>query len=129
MSRHFEKKVKSNSHWSVTITSETANLDQSECRKINSHPEIYTKRRYFLRCFCKSSLLLLHALAKNSANLILRCHFYKGEIWVLHCNVLQCGFYKVSSDVVYYCNCDAFSMLFYKGTSYLLYVFVRKGDT
>ena len=42
MSRHFEKKVKSNSHWSVTITSETANLDQSECRKINSHLEIYT---------------------------------------------------------------------------------------
>ena len=40
---HFEKKAKSNSHWSVTITSETANLDQSECRKINSHLEIYTK--------------------------------------------------------------------------------------
>ena len=33
---------KSNSHWSVTITSETANLDQSGCRKINSHLEIYT---------------------------------------------------------------------------------------
>jgi hypothetical protein len=27
----------------VTITSETVNLDQSECRKINSHLEIYTK--------------------------------------------------------------------------------------
>ena len=37
-----KKKAKSNSHWSVTITSETANLDQSECRKINSHLEIYT---------------------------------------------------------------------------------------
>ena len=48
MSRHFEKKVKSNSHWSVTITSETANLDQSECRKINSHLEIYTKRHCYI---------------------------------------------------------------------------------
>ena len=46
MSRHFEKKVKSNSHWSVTINSETANLDESECRKINSHLEIYTKYIY-----------------------------------------------------------------------------------
>ena len=26
----------------MTITSETVNLDQSECRKINSHLEIYT---------------------------------------------------------------------------------------
>ena len=41
-SRHFEKKAKSNSHWSVTITSETANLDQSECRKINSHLDTNT---------------------------------------------------------------------------------------
>ena len=34
--------AKSYSHWPVTITSETVNLDQSECRKINSHLEIYT---------------------------------------------------------------------------------------
>ena len=27
----------------MTITSQTVNLDQSECRKINSHLEIYTK--------------------------------------------------------------------------------------
>ena len=38
--------AKSNSHWSVTITSETANLNQSERRKINSHLEIYTKGKY-----------------------------------------------------------------------------------
>ena len=30
----------------MTITSETANLDQSECRKINSHLEIYTNYIY-----------------------------------------------------------------------------------
>ena len=33
------------SHWPVTITSERANLDQSEYRKINSHLEIYTERK------------------------------------------------------------------------------------
>ena len=43
-----KQKSKSHSHWSVTITSETANLDQSECRKINSHLEIYTKSIYTL---------------------------------------------------------------------------------
>ena len=37
------KKAKVYHYWSVTITSETVNLDQSECRKINSHLEIYTK--------------------------------------------------------------------------------------
>ena len=33
----------------MTITSETANLDQSECRKINSHLEIYTNVFCFLQ--------------------------------------------------------------------------------
>ena len=32
-SRHFEKKAKSNSHWSVTITSETAHLDNQNTGK------------------------------------------------------------------------------------------------
>ena len=30
----------------MAITSETVKLDQSECMKINSHLEIYTKRSY-----------------------------------------------------------------------------------
>ena len=37
-----KEKAESYSHWSVIITSEAVNLDQSECRKINSHLEIYT---------------------------------------------------------------------------------------
>ena len=41
-----KKKAKSNSHWSVTITSETANLDESECMKITSHLEICTNYLY-----------------------------------------------------------------------------------
>ena len=40
-------KAKSYCRWSVTITSsETVNLDQSECRKINSHLKIYTKQLF-----------------------------------------------------------------------------------
>ena len=39
-------KAKSFSHWSVTITSETVNFGQSECRKINSYLEIYTNCKY-----------------------------------------------------------------------------------
>ena len=38
-----QQNAKSYSHWPVTITSKTMNLDQSEWRKINNHPEIYTK--------------------------------------------------------------------------------------
>ena len=37
--------AKSYSHWPVTITSEAVNLDQSECRKINSYLEIYIRTR------------------------------------------------------------------------------------
>ena len=33
----------------MTITSETANLDQSQCRKINSHLEIYTNSYYHIK--------------------------------------------------------------------------------
>ena len=39
----WKRKAKDYSHWPVTIASETVILDQSECRKINSHLEIYTK--------------------------------------------------------------------------------------
>ena len=35
----------------VTITSETANRHQSECRKINSHLEIYTKQVYHTKTY------------------------------------------------------------------------------
>ena len=35
-------KAKSYSLWLVNITSETVNLDQSECRKIDGHLEVYT---------------------------------------------------------------------------------------
>ena len=38
-----QQNAKSYSHWPVTITSKTMNLDQSECRKINNQLEIYTK--------------------------------------------------------------------------------------
>ena len=65
MSRHFEKKVKSNSHWSVTITSETANLDQSECRKINSHLEIYTNSLYILSFLCLDTVAYGHRVYHN----------------------------------------------------------------
>ena len=41
-----KKNAKSDSHWLVVITSETVNFDQSECTKINSHMEIYTKEWY-----------------------------------------------------------------------------------
>ena len=39
----YKKTTNAKSHWSVIITSEKVNLDQSERRKINSHSEIYTK--------------------------------------------------------------------------------------
>ena len=52
------KRQKTYSHWSVTITAETVNFDQSESRKINSHQEISTKgRQLYPTKICKNYAL------------------------------------------------------------------------
>ena len=80
MSRHFEKKVKSNSHWSVTITSETANLDQSECRKINSHLEIYTNAFYvFFKMAAHFSVVSGHSKRRGKCENLEKIAFQKRQ--------------------------------------------------
>ena len=58
----------------MTITSETVNLDQLKCRKINSHREIYTTYNYLVQnlkpkhqslLFERSSLCLPYPLLEN----------------------------------------------------------------
>ena len=82
-----KKKAKSNSHWSVTITSETANLDQSECRKINSHQKIYTNSWYSYT-ICKYSARIVFWFVFN---VVL---FFIGQLLprklLIHLELCQC---------------------------------------
>ena len=57
------------------MTSETANIDQSECRKINSHLEIYNKTpQHELNVWLCSWNLLVTDQAR-AADLYLGLHF------------------------------------------------------
>ena len=51
----------------MTITSETVNLDQSECRKVNSYMEIYIKT--VLPSHCVGKVLQTQTTVQQSNNL------------------------------------------------------------
>ena len=57
------KKAKSYSHWVVTITSETVNLDQLECRKINSPPQEFMLKLFVnLPMLSPQTCIYIHGL-------------------------------------------------------------------
>ena len=62
------KKTRKKLHWSVTITSKTGNLDQSESTKINSDLKIYNRlnKRKDVSCFLNQELIESFSMASNS---------------------------------------------------------------